>query len=123
MVKWSSRELQFFALERFDERYGCYRLSAREAEASMVSSLRQFGQISPVVCCLREETPCLIDGYKRLVTVHGFCLRCQGTGRISASPGGLTYGQSWRIAGIIGTGAGLGQDSSPVARTANGKRR
>jgi len=65
-VDGSSREIQFFGLEQFDERYGCYRLAGREAEGALLSSLRQFGQISPVVCCLREERPCLIDGYKRL---------------------------------------------------------
>jgi ParB-like chromosome segregation protein Spo0J len=66
MVDWSSREIQFFSLEQFDERYGCYRLTAREPEGAMIASLRQFGQMSPVVCCLREERPCVIDGYKRL---------------------------------------------------------
>jgi ParB-like chromosome segregation protein Spo0J len=66
MVDWSSREIQFFSLEQFDERYGCYRLTAREPEGAMIASLRQFGQMSPVVCCLRDEKPCLIDGYKRL---------------------------------------------------------
>jgi ParB-like chromosome segregation protein Spo0J len=32
----------------------------------MVASLRQFGQLSPVVCCLRDEVPCLLDGFRRL---------------------------------------------------------
>lgn len=66
MRDWSRGEIEFFALERFDERYGCYRLPAREAEADMVSSLRQFGQLSPVVCRWQEETPSLIDGFRRL---------------------------------------------------------
>jgi ParB-like chromosome segregation protein Spo0J len=66
MGDWSSREIRFFDLDEFDERYGCYRLAAREAEGAMVASLRQFGQMSPVVCCLREQRPCLIDGFKRL---------------------------------------------------------
>ena len=66
MASWSSREIRSFSLERFDERFGGYRLSAPEAEPAMMASLRQFGQLSPVVCCLREETPCLLDGYRRL---------------------------------------------------------
>jgi ParB-like chromosome segregation protein Spo0J len=65
-VDWSSREIRFFDLDEFDERYGCYRLAARGVEGAMISSLRQFGQMSPVVCCLREQIPCLIDGYRRL---------------------------------------------------------
>jgi len=32
----------------------------------MVASLREFGQLSPVVCCRREEVVCLLDGYQRL---------------------------------------------------------
>lgn len=63
---WSRGGIEVFALERFDERYGCYRLPARESEPEMIASLRQFGQLSPVVCRLEEETPCLIDGFRRL---------------------------------------------------------
>jgi ParB-like chromosome segregation protein Spo0J len=37
-----------------------------EAEAMMVASLREFGQLSPVVCCERAEVACLLDGYQRL---------------------------------------------------------
>jgi ParB-like chromosome segregation protein Spo0J len=66
MGDWSRGEIQFRALDRFDERYGCYRLPAREAEAEMVSSLRQFGQLSPRVCRWEGETPSVIDGFRRL---------------------------------------------------------
>lgn len=30
-------------------------------EGRLVGSLRQFVRMSPVVCCRREESPCLID--------------------------------------------------------------
>jgi ParB-like chromosome segregation protein Spo0J len=66
MAGRSVREIHYFALELFDERYACYRLAGREAEAEMVASMRQFGQMSPVVCCLREERPRMIDGFRRL---------------------------------------------------------
>ena len=66
MAAWSAGEIHYFALEQFDERYACYRLAAREAEAEMVASMRQFGRMSPVVCCLREERPRLVDGFRRL---------------------------------------------------------
>lgn len=62
----SRREIRAFALDRFDERFGSYRLAAPEAEPAMIASLRQFGQLSPVVCCLRDEVPCLLDGFRRL---------------------------------------------------------
>jgi ParB/RepB/Spo0J family partition protein len=54
------------ALELFDERFGSYRLGAVEAQSTLVASLREFGQLSPVVCCQREEVACLLDGYQRL---------------------------------------------------------
>jgi ParB-like chromosome segregation protein Spo0J len=66
MAEVSQREIRSFRLELFDERFGGYRLAAPEAEPAMMASLRQFGQLSPVVCCLREEVPCLLDGYRRL---------------------------------------------------------
>ena len=59
-------KIQSFSLSMLDERYACYRFTSIEAESAMIASLRQFGQLSPVVYCLREDKPCLIDGYKRL---------------------------------------------------------
>jgi ParB/RepB/Spo0J family partition protein len=53
-------------LDFFDERFASYRLGVAVAEPTMVRSLREFGQLSPVVCCEREEVACLIDGYQRL---------------------------------------------------------
>lgn len=66
MADRSAREIRFFALESFDEAYARYRLAGRETEGEMVSSMRRFGQMTPVVCCLREERPRLIDGFRRL---------------------------------------------------------
>jgi ParB/RepB/Spo0J family partition protein len=67
MANWSSGKIQAFSLETFDERYARYRLGAdSQAIAAMVASLRQFGQLSPLVCCLREEMPCVLDGHQRL---------------------------------------------------------
>ena len=63
-------ELHQFTLDSFDERYARYRLAAPEAETTLIGSLRQFGQLSPLVCCLREESPSLIDGYKRLAAAR-----------------------------------------------------
>ena len=65
-MQWSQREIRPFGLDSFDERFGGYRLAAPDAEPAMVMSLRQFGQLSPVACCLRDEMPCLLDGFRRL---------------------------------------------------------
>jgi len=70
MADWSGGEIQPFRLEQIGERYRRYRLAAPQAEQDMASSLRRYGQISPVVVCLREETPELIDGFKRLAAAR-----------------------------------------------------
>jgi ParB-like chromosome segregation protein Spo0J len=70
-VEWSQREIHSFGLDSFDERFGGYRLAAPEAEPALVASLRQFGQLLPVVCCLRNEVPCLLDGFRRLQAARG----------------------------------------------------
>jgi len=70
-VQWSQREIRSFDLDSFDERFGGYRLAAPEAEPAMMASLRQFGQLSPVACCLRDEVPCLLDGFRRLQAARG----------------------------------------------------
>ena len=57
VTAWPQRELREISLASFDQRYGCYRLAAPEAEPTLVVSLRQFGQLTPVVCCVREESP------------------------------------------------------------------
>ena len=71
MLDWSVEEYRALPLEDIDMRYGHYRLQALEAEEAMVRSLRRYGQMSPIVVCLREEKPVLIDGFKRLQAARG----------------------------------------------------
>lgn len=66
MASRLSRRVPSLGLDSFDERFGGYRLGAVEVEPTMLASLREFGQLSPVVCCQREEVVCLLDGYQRL---------------------------------------------------------
>ena len=80
MSSWAAEEFRVLRLEEIDVRYGRYRLSALEAEETMARSLRRYGQISPVVVCLREESPVLIDGFKRLAAARGL----KGFGTLSA---------------------------------------
>jgi ParB-like chromosome segregation protein Spo0J len=77
---WAVEEFRALRLEEIDMRYGRYRLSALEAEETMARSLRRYGQISPVVVCLREEVPVLVDGFKRLAAARGL----KGFGTLSA---------------------------------------
>lgn len=72
---WPDEDIRCLALSEFDERYRRYRLAVAEAEQAMVVSLKRYGQISPVVVCLSDERPVLIDGFKRLSaarSVKGF---------------------------------------------------
>jgi len=66
MSSWPAGEIRLLRLEQIGERYRRYRLQVTEAEEAMARSLQRYGQISPIVVCLREETPELIDGFKRL---------------------------------------------------------
>jgi len=105
---WPEDELRALPLEAFDERYRRYRLSVPEAERAMAGSLRRYGQMSPVVVCLREERAVLVDGFKRLAAARS--LRGLGTllarraeldersARASTNPGG---GSAF-VSGLIG---------------------
>ena len=63
---WPAEEIRHLPLECLDERYARYRLPSAELDQAMVRSLRDYGQLSPIVVCRREEAPVLIDGFKRL---------------------------------------------------------
>jgi ParB-like chromosome segregation protein Spo0J len=68
---WAIEEFRALPLEAIDVRYRRYRLPSLESEEAMARSLRRYGQISPLVVCLREEAPVLIDGFKRLQAARG----------------------------------------------------
>ena len=58
-------ELECLPLDRPGQDYRRYRLPDPEAEAGMAGSLRRYGQLTPLVVCLREETYQILDGFKR----------------------------------------------------------
>jgi ParB/RepB/Spo0J family partition protein len=64
-MRWEVGEVRPLAIAELGERYRRYRLSDPAAEEAMARSLRQYGQLSPVVVCLREGRPELLDGFKR----------------------------------------------------------
>ncbi len=66
MLHWVEEGIRELALEDIGEYYGRYRLHVPDAERAMARSLERYGQISPVVVCLREGHYELIDGFKRL---------------------------------------------------------
>lgn len=65
MATWSQGEVRPLAVEELGERYRRYRLADAGAEEAMARSLRQYGQASPVVVCLRDGRAELLDGFKR----------------------------------------------------------
>lgn len=66
MNRFAQGEIQPLCLEAIDERYSRYRLQLASDEAAILQSLKRFGQLSPVVVCVQQEQPVLIDGFKRL---------------------------------------------------------
>jgi ParB-like chromosome segregation protein Spo0J len=66
MESWPAGEIRPLDVEQVGQRYRRYRLADPEAEREMVHSLTRYGQLSPIVVCLREEVPEVLDGFKRL---------------------------------------------------------
>lgn len=71
MLRWSGENLLDLRWEEIGEHYGRYRLHVPEAERAMARSLERYGQLSPVVVCLRQQRYELIDGFKRLGAARG----------------------------------------------------
>ena len=62
---WHEGVARPVALAQLGQKYRRYRLSDPEAEAAMAGSLRRWGQLSPVVACVRDDQLELLDGFKR----------------------------------------------------------
>jgi ParB/RepB/Spo0J family partition protein len=75
MADWHPAEVRPLALDRLGQRYRRYRLPDPDAEAAMAGSVRRYGQLSPLVACLREETYEVLDGFKRLAAARTLGLK------------------------------------------------
>jgi ParB-like chromosome segregation protein Spo0J len=62
---WKHVEARPLPVHELGERYRRYRLSDPSADNAMASSLRNFGQASPVTACWRNDRAELLDGFKR----------------------------------------------------------
>src|SRR5205085_5258181 len=69
-MQWNEGIARPVALAELGERYRRYRLSDPPAEEAMAGSLRRWGQLSPVVACVRAEQLELLDGLKRLAAAR-----------------------------------------------------
>jgi ParB-like chromosome segregation protein Spo0J len=84
MTDWRAGDVRFLAVDQLGQRYRRYRLPDPEAEAAMVASLRQYGQQTPLVVCLREETHEVLDGFKRLAAARSLDLKMVATRLLEA---------------------------------------
>lgn len=69
-MEWNDSMVRPVALAELGERYRRYRLGDPPAEEAMAGSLRRWGQLAPVVACVRQERLEVIDGFKRLTAAR-----------------------------------------------------
>jgi ParB-like chromosome segregation protein Spo0J len=65
-AEWPGEVIRSLALDAFDERLQRYRLVQPKLERQMAASLRDYGQVSPVIACPLDGQMVLVDGFKRL---------------------------------------------------------
>ncbi len=75
MADWHAGDVRFLTLSQLGQRYRRYRLPDPEAEAAMAGSFQRYGQLTPVVVCLRQETYEILDGFKRLAAARAIGLK------------------------------------------------
>jgi len=75
MADWHAGEIRALSLAQLGERYRRYRLPDPDAETAMTGSVRRYGQLTPLVVCLREETYEILDGFKRLAAARALGLQ------------------------------------------------
>jgi hypothetical protein len=64
-MAWENGIVRPVALTALGQKYRRYRLADPPAEEAMAGSLRRWGQLAPVVACVREQKLELLDGFKR----------------------------------------------------------
>jgi ParB-like chromosome segregation protein Spo0J len=87
-------------LNRLGQRYRRYRLADPVAEEAMAGSLRRWGQLSPVVACVRGSELEVLDGFKRLTAA------AQVAGMTSLSVRVLEVDERTAKAAILGLNRG-----------------
>ncbi len=69
-MEWNEGLARPVALAELGERYRRYRLGDPPAEEAMAGSLRRWGQLAPVMACVREQRLEVLDGFKRLAAAR-----------------------------------------------------
>ena len=84
MTQWHDEDVRCLDLAQLGDRYRRYRFTDTDAETAMAGSLRRYGQLSPLVVCLRPETYELLDGFKRLAAARVLGLKTLGARLLEA---------------------------------------
>ena len=84
MVEWHACEVRPYAVTQLGEHYRRYRLPDPEGEAAMARSLRRGGQLAPLVVCVRDERPEVLDGFKRVAAARSLGLVTLSVRRLDA---------------------------------------
>lgn len=74
MGEWHTGAVRPCAVTQLGEHYRRYRLPDPEGEADMACSLRRWGQLAPLVVCVRDEQLEVLDGFKRLAAARSLGL-------------------------------------------------
>ena len=85
MADWHAGEVHLLAVVQLGERYRRYRLPDPGAETAMTGSVQRYGQLTPLVVCLREETYEVLDGFKRLAAARALGLKTVSTRLLEAN--------------------------------------
>jgi ParB-like chromosome segregation protein Spo0J len=65
MNRYSLGQVCSAGLDELGDQFRRYRLPAPQAVQAMAQSLRRWGQCAPIVACLRDEKPQVLDGFTR----------------------------------------------------------
>jgi ParB-like nuclease domain len=71
-MDWNDGSARPVSLDSLGQHYRRYRLADPQAEEAMAGSLRRWGQLAPVVACVRDGQLELIDGFKRHAAARQF---------------------------------------------------
>jgi ParB-like chromosome segregation protein Spo0J len=70
MGDWPAGEVRPVRVEALGESYRRYRLPDAAGDQAMARSLERYGQMAPIVVWLPEETPEVVDGFKRVAAAR-----------------------------------------------------
>jgi ParB-like chromosome segregation protein Spo0J len=99
-VDWDNGSVRPVTLAALGQRYRRYRLADPAAEQAMAGSLRRWGQLAPVVACVRDDRLELLDGFKR----HAAARQVAGLTTLSVRV--LAVDESAAKAAILGLNSG-----------------